>query len=59
MEPIKVSADSPIPAVAGALTNTIREHHQAEVLAIGVAAVTQVLKALILANKFLKKMVFM
>jgi stage V sporulation protein S len=54
MELIKVSAHSPIPAVAGAIAKTIREHQQAEVQAIGAAAVTQVMKALILANEYLE-----
>ena len=54
MEPIKVAADSPNPAVAGAFAKTIREHHQAEAYAIGAAPVYQVLKALILANEYLQ-----
>jgi stage V sporulation protein SpoVS len=55
MELIKVSADSSIPAVAGAIAKTIRAHHQAEAQAIGAAAVHQVLKAIILANQYLQK----
>jgi stage V sporulation protein S len=54
MELIKVSAHSPIAGVAGAIAKTIREHQQAEVQAIGAAAVNQVMKALILANEYLQ-----
>jgi|WetSurMetagenome_2_1015567.scaffolds.fasta_scaffold554209_1 stage V sporulation protein S len=54
MELMKVSADSSIPSVAGTIAKTIREHHQAEVQAIGAAAVYQVLKALIMANEYLQ-----
>ena len=54
MEPIKVAAESPIPVLAGAIANSIREQRQAEALAIGAAAVHQALKALILANEYLQ-----
>ncbi len=55
MELIKVSAHSPIPAVAGAIAKTIREHQQAEAQAIGAAASYQVMKALMLANEYLSE----
>jgi stage V sporulation protein S len=54
MELIKVSANSPTVAVAGSIAKTIREHQQAEVQAIGAAAIYQVMEALILANEYLQ-----
>jgi stage V sporulation protein S len=54
MEMIKVSANSRTSAVAGAIAGVIREHHRAEVQAIGAGAVNQAIKALVLATGFLK-----
>jgi stage V sporulation protein S len=54
MEMIKVSANSRTSAVAGAIAGVVREHHRAEVQAIGAGAVNQALKALILATGYLK-----
>lgn len=52
---IKVSADSRTAAVAGAIAGVIREHHHAEVQAIGAGAVNQAIKALVLATGYLKQ----
>jgi stage V sporulation protein S len=52
---IKVSAASRTSAVAGAIAGVIREHHRAEVQAIGAGAVNQAMKALILATGYLKQ----
>jgi stage V sporulation protein S len=54
MEMIKVSANSRTSAVAGAIAGVVREHHRAEVQAIGAGAVNQAMKALILAIGYLK-----
>ena len=54
MELLKVSANSRTAAVAGAIAGVVREHHRAEVQAIGAGAVNQALKALILATSYLK-----
>lgn len=54
MEMIKVSANSRTSAVAGAIAGVVREHHQAEMQAIGAGAVNQAMKALILATEYLK-----
>src|SRR5262249_23262462 len=54
MEMIKVSANSRTSAVAGAIAGVIREHHRAEVQAIGAGAVNQAIKALVLATGYLK-----
>ena len=54
MEMIKVSATSRTAAVAGAIAGIVREHHRAEVQAIGAGAVNQAVKALILATGYLK-----
>lgn len=54
MNLIKVSADSRTAAVAGAIAGVMREHHHAEVQAIGAGAVNQAVKALILATGYLK-----
>ena len=51
---IKVSAKSRSTAVAGAIAGVIREHHYAEVQAIGAGAVNQAVKALVLATGYLK-----
>ena len=55
MEVIKVSAKSHTSAVAGAIAGVFREHHQAEVQAIGAGAVNQAMKALILATGYLRE----
>ena len=55
MELVKVAANSDIPRVAGAIAGTVREHHRAEVQAIGPAAVNHAVKALILATGYLKE----
>lgn len=54
MNLIKVSATSRTAAVAGAVAGIVREHHRAEVQAIGAAAVNQAVKAIILATGYLK-----
>src|SRR5204863_9321488 len=54
MDIIKVSATSRTAAVAGAIAGIVREHHRAEVQAIGAGAVNQAMKALILATGYLK-----
>ena len=54
MDIIKVSANSRTAAVAGAIAGVIREHHRAEVQAIGAGAVNQAVKALVLATGYLK-----
>jgi stage V sporulation protein S len=54
MNMIKVSATSRTAAVAGAIAGVVREHHRAEVQAIGAGAVNQAMKALILATGYLK-----
>jgi stage V sporulation protein S len=53
MDIIKVSANSRTAAVAGAIAGVIREHHRAEVQAIGAGAVNQAVKALVLAKGYL------
>ncbi len=50
---IKVSAKSRSTAVAGAIAAVIREHHHAEVQAIGAGAVNQAVKALAIARGYL------
>ena len=54
MNLIKVSGTSRTSAVAGAIAGIVREHHRAEVQAIGAAAVNQAMKALIVATGYLK-----
>lgn len=54
MDMIKVSSTSRTAAVAGAIAGIVREHHHAEVQAIGAGAVNQAIKALILATGYLK-----
>jgi stage V sporulation protein S len=54
MNMIKVSATSKTAAVAGAIAGVVREHHRAEVQAIGAGAVNQAIKALILATGYLR-----
>ncbi len=54
MNMIKVSATSRTSAVAGAIAGIVREHHRAEVQAIGAGAVNQAVKALALATGYLR-----
>ena len=54
MDIIKVSANSRTSAVAGAIAGVVREHHRAEVQAIGAGAVNQAVKALVLAKGYLE-----
>jgi stage V sporulation protein S len=54
MDMIKVSASSRTSAVAGAIAGVVREHHRAEVQAIGAGAINQAVKALVLATDYLK-----
>jgi stage V sporulation protein S len=54
MDMIKVSATSRTSAVACAIAGVIREHHRAEVQAIGAGAVNQAVKALVLATGYLR-----
>ena len=54
MNLIKVAATSRTSAVAGAIAGIVREHHRAEVQAIGAGAVNQSVKALILATGYLQ-----
>jgi stage V sporulation protein S len=54
LDKIKVSATSRTAAVAGAIAGIVREHHRAEVQAIGAGAVNQAMKALILATGYLR-----
>lgn len=52
---IKVSARSRSTSVAGAIAGVIREHHYAEVQAIGAGAVNQAVKALAIARGYLDR----
>jgi stage V sporulation protein S len=54
MNMIKVSATSRTAAVAGAIAGVVREHHRAEIQAIGAGAVNQAVKALIVATGYLR-----
>jgi stage V sporulation protein S len=54
MNMIKVSAASRTSAVAGAIAGIVREHHRAEIQAIGAGAVNQAVKALIIATGYLR-----
>src|SRR5512135_692794 len=54
MNLIKVAGTSRTSAVAGAIAGIVREHHRAEVQAIGAGAVNQAMKALILAKGYLE-----
>jgi stage V sporulation protein S len=54
MDMIKVSATSRTSSVAGAIAGVVREHHRAEVQAIGAGAINQAIKALVLATGYLK-----
>jgi stage V sporulation protein S len=53
VDAIKVSAGSRTSAVAGAIAGVIREHHRAEVQAIGAGAVNQAVKAIAIARGYL------
>lgn len=52
---IKVSAKSRSTAVAGAIAAVMREHHVADVQAIGAGAVNQAVKALAIARGYLAR----
>lgn len=54
MDVIKVSGTSRTSAVAGAIAGVMREHHYAEVQAIGASAINQAVKALVLATGYLE-----
>ena len=53
MDIIKVSARSRTTAVAGAIAGTMRDHHHAEVQAIGPNAVNQAIKAIVITRSYL------
>ena len=53
MDLINVSAASRTAAVAGAIAGVVREHHRADVQAIGAGAINQAVKAMILATAYL------
>ena len=53
MDIIKVKANSRTAAVAGAIAGVVREHHRADVQAIGAGAINQAVKALVLAKGYL------
>jgi stage V sporulation protein S len=53
MDIIKVRGTSRTSAVAGAIAGVFREHHRAEVQAIGASAVNQAVKALALSRSYL------
>lgn len=55
MDIIKVSGTSRTSAVAGAIAGVVREHHRAEVQAIGASAVNQAVKAIVLAREYLSQ----
>jgi stage V sporulation protein S len=52
---IKVSSQSRTSAVAGAIAGVVREHHRAEVQAIGAGAVNQAVKAVAIARGYLQE----
>ena len=54
MNMIKVSATSRTSAVAGAIAGVVREHHRAEIQAIGAGAVNQAVKGLVVATGYLR-----
>ncbi|MGD8405906.1 MAG: stage V sporulation protein S [Anaerolineales bacterium] len=54
MDLIRVAATSRTSAVAGAIAGIVREHHRAEVQAIGASAVNQAVKAMVLATGYLE-----
>lgn len=53
MNIIKVASDSQTSSVAGSIAHTIRRHGRAEAQGIGAGAVNQMVKAVILAKRFL------
>ena len=53
MDLIKVSAHSRSTAGAGAIAGVMRDHHYAEVQAIGASAVNQAVKAVAIARSYL------
>jgi stage V sporulation protein S len=55
MNIIKVSSESRTSAVAGAIAGVVREHHRAEVQAIGAGAVNQAIKAVAIARGYLQE----
>ena len=55
MNILKVSSDSRTSAVACAIAGVVREHHRAEVQAIGAGAVNQAVKAVAIARGFLQE----
>ena len=55
MDVIKVKGTSRTSAVAGAIAGVFREHHHAEVQAIGASAVNQAVKAMALAKSYLSQ----
>lgn len=55
MDILKVSSDSRTSAVAGAIAGVVREHHRAEVQAIGAGAVNQAVKAVAIARGYLQE----
>jgi stage V sporulation protein S len=55
MNLIKVSGTSRTSAVAGAIAGVFRDHHRAEVQAIGAIAVNQAVKALALSRGYLEE----
>ena len=55
MDVIKVKGTSRTSAVAGAIAGVFREHHRAEVQAIGASAVNQAVKAMALAKNYLSQ----
>jgi len=52
MEVLKVATKSNPNSVAGALANTIREHGEAEIQAVGAGALNQAIKAIIIARGY-------
>ncbi|MGE5552368.1 MAG: stage V sporulation protein S [Betaproteobacteria bacterium] len=52
MEVLKVSAQSNAKAVAGALAAVLRQQNQAEVQAVGAAAVNQAIKAIAITRGY-------
>jgi stage V sporulation protein S len=54
MEPLKVSSNSQVSHVAGAIAGIIREGRPIEIHAIGAPAVHHTVKAIVTANKFLR-----
>ena len=53
MDLIKVSSSSRTAAVAGAIAGVVRDHHRAEVQAIGAGATNQAIKAVAIARDYL------